>query len=153
EVQNEKLPMVEEIIFRHQQVQTAQDTALHNYVAHVRIEQHFHPSPADPPYNLVTENRLFADRGGVEWEELSFELTGPKWRSNRPAFPLVQPEKVLSLPLDLRLNEDYGYRLDGIETINGRPAFVIRFDPLHSNASLYRGTVWIDRKNYVRLKV
>ena len=113
DVRKEALPRVEEIIFRHQQAQAAQDAVLRNYIAHVRIEQHFHPSPADPAYNLVTENRLFSDHGAVEWEELSFELNGAKWTANRPAFPLVQPEKVLSLPLDLRLNQDYAYRLDG----------------------------------------
>ena len=132
EVQTEALPRVEEIIFRHQQAQAAQDAALRNYIAHVRIEQHFHPSPADPAYNLVTENRLFSEHGAVEWEELSFELNGAKWTANRPAFPLVQPEKVLSLPLDLRLNQDYAYRLDGVDTVGGRPAFVVRFDPVDS---------------------
>ena len=113
DVRQDALPRVEEIIARYQRVQAAQDAALQTYIAHVRIEQHFHPSPADPAYNLITENRLFSDRGVVEWEELSFELNGAKWTTNRPAFPLVQPEKVLSLPLDLRLNQDYRYRLDG----------------------------------------
>jgi hypothetical protein len=153
DVTKEALPRVEEIIFRHQQVQAAQDAALQTYIAHVRIEQHFHPSPADPAYNLITENRLFSDHGNVEWEELSFELNGAKWTTNRPAFPLVQPEKVLSLPLDLRLNQDYTYRLDGVETIDRRPAFVVRFDPRESTRALYRGTVWIDRATFVRLKV
>ena len=54
----------------------------------------------------------------MEWEELSFSLNGATWTTNRPPFPLVQPEKVLSLPLDLRLNQDYTYRLDGVETVS-----------------------------------
>ena len=154
DVRTEALPRVEEIIFRHQQAQAAQDAVLQNYIAHVRIEQHFHPSPADPAYNLVTENRLFSDHGAVEWEELSFEFNGAKWTTtNRPPFPLVQPEKVLSLPLDLRLNQDYTYRLEGVETVGGRPAFVVKFDPVDARHALYRGTVWIDRATYVRLKV
>src|SRR5207245_2463528 len=124
-----------------------------NYVAQLRIEQHFHPSPADPAWNVVTENRLFADAGGVEWVELSFEVNGAKWSANRPSFPLLQPEKVLSLPLDLRLNQDYRYRLDGVETVDGHEAFVVRFDPLDQARPLYRGTVWIDRSSFVRLKV
>ena len=153
DVRQERLPRVEEIIFRHQHTQAAQDAALHTYIAHVRIEQRFHPSAADPAYNLITENRLFSDRGVVEWEELSFELNGAKWTTNRPPFPLVQPEKVLSLPLDLRLNQDYVYRLDGVDTINERQAYVVRFDPVESTRALYRGTVWIDRRTFVRLKV
>jgi hypothetical protein len=153
EVQKERLPRVEEIVFRHQQTQAMQDAMLQTYIAHVRIEQHFHPSPADPAYNLITENRLFSDHGVVEWEELSFELNGAKWTTNRPPFPLVQPEKVLSLPLDLRLNQDYTYRLDGVDTVNGRQAYVVKFDPAESTKALYRGTVWIDRTTFARLKV
>jgi hypothetical protein len=153
DVRQDALPRVEEIVFRHQQAQAAQDAVLRNYIAHVRIEQHFHPTPADPAYNLVTENRLFSEPGTVEWEELSFELNGAKWTTNRPSFPLVQAEKVLSLPLDLRLNQDYAYRLAGVETVGERPAFVVRFDPVDATHALYRGTVWIDRATYVRLRV
>lgn len=153
EVEQATLPRVEEIVARFQQVQAAQDAALKNYVANVRMEQHFHPSAADASYNIITENRLYSDRNGVEWEELSFEMNGAKWTSNRPAFPLLQPEKVLSLPLDLRLNQDYTYRLDGVDTVNGRPAFVVRFDPVDAAHALYRGTVWIDRQTFVRLRV
>src|SRR6185503_5202385 len=138
---------------RHQQAQAAQDAALARYTAHLRLEQHFRPSPADPAWNVVTENRMFVERGAVEWEELSFALNGATWTSNRPPFPLVQPEKVLSLPLDLRLNQDYSYRLDGVETVDSRPAYVIRFEPAGSGQALYRGTVWIDRQQFVRLKV
>jgi len=141
-VRTEALPRVEEIVFRHQQAQAAQDAVLRNYIAHVRIEQHFHPSPADPAYNLITENRLFSEPGVVEWEELSFELNGAKWTTNRPSsFPLVQAEKVLSLPLDLRLNQDYTYRLAGVDTVGERAAYVVRFDPVDATHALYRGTV------------
>jgi len=153
QVQTEPLLRIGEIISRHQQAQAAQDAVLKSYIAHVRIEQHFHPSPADPPYNLITENRLFSNQDAVEWEELSFELNGAKWTANRPAFPLVQPEKVLSLPLDLRLNEDYAYRLEGTDAVGGKSAYVVKFDPVNSTHALYRGTVWIDQKTFVRLKV
>ena len=107
EVQKDVALRVEEIVFRYQQAQAAQDAALQSYIAHARIEQHFHPSAADAAYNIITENRLFWARDGLEWEELSFEMNGAKWTAHRPAFPLVQPEKVLSLPLDLRLDQDY----------------------------------------------
>jgi hypothetical protein len=153
DVRKEVLPAVGEIIARYQQVQAAQDAAVRNYLAHMRIEQHFHPSPADPAYNIVTENRLFFEHGAVEWEELSFSLNGATWTSNRPSFPLLQPEKVLSLPLDLRLSQDYSYRLVGVDLVMGRSAYVIRFDPVSSGQALYRGTLWIDRELFVRLKL
>jgi hypothetical protein len=153
DVRKVALPSVAEIIARHQQVQAVQDAALQRYTAHMRLEQHFHPSAAEPAWNIVTENRLFFERGVIEWEEMSFELNGATWTSNRPPFPLVQPEKVLSLPLELRLSRDYRYRLDGVEQVEGRPAYVVRFEPIDNRQALYRGTVWIDRESYVRLKL
>jgi hypothetical protein len=59
----------------------------------------------------VSDNRLYATRDDIEWEELSFSVNGAKWGSDRPAFPLLQAERVLSRPLDLRLTADYRYRL------------------------------------------
>ena len=79
------------------------------------MEQHFRPTTTDPGFDVVTENRFFVDRDGVEWEELTFSVNGTKWGPDRPAFPLLQAEKVLSPPLDLRLDADYRYRLDGTD--------------------------------------
>ena len=91
----------------------------------------------------------------MEWEELSFSVNGTKWGPDRPAFPLLQPEKVLSPPLDLRLDADYRYRLDGTETVDGAACYVVRFTPSSSatSKSLYRGTVWIDRETFRRRKL
>jgi hypothetical protein len=146
---------VNEIIVRHQQVRAADDRALDSHVVLARMEQHFRPTTTDPGFDVVTENRFFSDRGGVEWEELSFSVNGTKWGPDRPAFPLLQPEKVLSPPLDLRLDADYRYRLDGTETIDGAPCYVIRFTPdaASTAATLYRGTVWIDRATFRRRKL
>ena len=76
---------------------------------------------------------LFRRRRGaeVEWEELSFSVNGSKWGADRPAFPLLQPEKVLSLPLQLRFDE--GYRVAPVEGTRARgrfDCFVVRFDPV-----------------------
>jgi hypothetical protein len=146
---------VGEIIARHQQARAADDRALERHIVLARMEQHFRPTTTDPGFDVVTENRFFADRGGVEWEELSFSVNGTKWGSDRPAFPLLQPEKVLSPPLDLRLDADYRYRLDGSETIDGAACYVVRFTPSATSTvtSLYRGTVWIDRETFRRRKL
>ncbi|MEO5820138.1 MAG: hypothetical protein ABIT71_06495 [Vicinamibacteraceae bacterium] len=146
---------VGEIVARHQQARAADDRALERHVVLARMEQHFRPTTTDPGFDVVTENRFFADRAGVEWEELSFSVNGTKWGADRPAFPLLQPEKVLSPPLDLRLDADYRYRLDGTETIDGAACYVVRFTPSAASTvkSLYRGTVWIDRETFRRRKL
>jgi hypothetical protein len=146
------MPTVDEIIFRHQQAETAQAALVRNYVANARISIHFQPTPLDS-YDVITENRFFSDAKPPSGEELSFSLNGTRWGRNRPPFPLLQPEKVLSLPLALRLNRDYVYHLIGQDRMGDRPCYVVAFDPIDETRSLYRGKVWIDAERFVRLKV
>ncbi len=149
------LPTVAEIIARNQQAQAAQDALVATVIADATMSQQFRPNVADPGYDVVTENRYFAQGKQTELEELSFRLNGTKWGKDRPAFPMLQAEKVLSLPLDLRLTSDYRYAYDGdgLATVDGRECFVLRFDPVRADQSLYRGTVWIDRQTYLKAKV
>jgi hypothetical protein len=80
-------------------------------------------------------------------------VNGSKWGADRPPFPLLQAEKVLSLPLQLRFGNDYRYRLEGTERVGDYDCYVVRFDPVEKTQSLYRGTVWIERKTFARVKV
>lgn len=144
---------VEEIVAGHRRYQARLDAILDNYRAAARMEQHFRPSLTDPGYDVVTENTYFAADDGVEWEESSFSVNGSKWGADRPAFPLLQAEKVLSLPLELRLDQDYRYALAGVERIGGFECYRVRFDPTREDEALYRGTVWIDRRTFARVKV
>jgi hypothetical protein len=153
EVKGKTTLSVAEIIARHQQIQAAQDAQVRSYTVAVRMEQHFRPAISDPGYDVVTENRFFVDDEQVEWEELSFSVNGSTWKENRPPFPLLQPEKVLSVPLKLRMTADYRYRLAGTENVDGHECYVIHFDPSRSDQSLYRGTVWIDTASFVRWKL
>lgn len=145
-------PTVDEIIFRYQQTEAAQAAAVRHYMAHARIDIHFQPTALDS-YDVVIENQFFAGPDVTEWQELSFSLNGTRWGRNRPPFPLLQPEKVLSLPLSLHLNRDYAYHLVGLDRVGDRPCFVVAFDPVDPARSLYRGRVWIDTERYARLKL
>jgi hypothetical protein len=142
-----------EIIARHQEQQRAQDFAVRHYSADARMEQHFRPSMADSGYDVVTENRYYVSGVDIEWEELSFSVNGAKWGADRPPFPLLQAEKVLSLPLQLRFDADYRYDLRGTEMAEGLECYVIGFEPIGGKAALYRGTVWIDRETFARVRV
>ncbi len=152
-VSAERQLTVGEIISRHQQQQVAQDALVRNYVASARMQQHFRPTVTDPGYDVVTENRYFVAGSAVEWEELSFSVNGSTWTTDRPPFPLLQPEKVLTLPLQLRFDEGYRYELAGMERVDGLDCYVVRFEPLRRDGSLYRGTVWIDRRSFARIRV
>jgi hypothetical protein len=144
---------VEEIIANQRREQAREDAAVDHYSASVRMSQHFRPTVTDPGYDVLTENHLFVAPDGIEWEELSFAVNGSKFGNNRPPFPLLQPEKVLSLPLQLRLSTDYRYRLAGTERVDGHDCYVVKFDPVDSARSLYRGSIWIDRQSFARVKL
>ncbi|MEO8071064.1 MAG: sigma-E factor regulatory protein RseB domain-containing protein, partial [Acidobacteriota bacterium] len=104
-------------------------------------------------FDVISENRFFQSRDSVEWAELAFSVNGAKWGPDHPGLPLLQAEKVVTLPLDLRLTNDYRYRLDGIEAIGERRCYVVAFDPIDDRDSRYRGRVWIDSRSFVRIKV
>jgi hypothetical protein len=99
---------------------------------------------------------FFFQRGqGFDWVWEEFFLAGLKWRSKRmPEIPLVQPEKVVSMPVEIRLTADYSYRLRGTATVRGRECWVIDFRPIDPGPgrSLYQGTVWVDRQIYARVR-
>ena len=101
----------------------------------------------------MTDNRYFVAGDEVEWEELSFSVNGARWGADRPPFPLLQAEKVLSLPLQLRFGSGYRYRLDGEARVNGYDCYVVRFEPTRTDAPPYRGTVWIDSRSFARIRV
>jgi hypothetical protein len=66
--------------------------------------------------------------------------------SNKHEFPLPQlePEKVLTQPLELTLNERYTYKLLGTETIDGVQCYVVGVEPKAQDETLYSGKIWID---------
>jgi hypothetical protein len=144
---------VAEIISRHREAQLTQDVLVRNYTATARMRQFFRPTVTDSGYDVVTENRYYVEGPDVEWEELSFSVNGSKWESDRPPFPLLQPEKVLSIPLQLRFDEGYTYQLEGTENIDGVECYVVRFDPIRRDSALYRGTIWIDATTFARVRV
>ena len=55
--------------------------------------------------------------------------------------------------MQLRFDTDYRYELRGTEVVNEFDCYVIAFEPVASGKALYRGTVWIDRTTFARVRV
>jgi hypothetical protein len=145
---------VGEIIARHRQQQLAQERVVHNYIADATTRWFFRPTITDPGYDLVTENRYFLSDESIEWEQLSFSVNNRHWNDeNTPPVPMLQPEKVFALPLQLRFDEGYTYKLLGTERVDGYDCYRVQFEPQRSDATLYRGTVWIDRRTFARIQL
>jgi len=58
------------------------------------------------------------------------------------------------MPLEITLEKEYRYRLRGTDTVKGRDCWVVEFEPSGTTDStaLWKGTVWIDRELYCRVK-
>ncbi|HXV76385.1 MAG TPA: hypothetical protein VD788_08695, partial [Candidatus Polarisedimenticolaceae bacterium] len=146
----------EEIIARFQQVDKIQSDRLERWMATGRIDFHFRFVQGGSTIDVSIDTFYFWERGGdLEWEELDYYINGNlvPWK-NFPKIPLIQPEKVITLPLDLTLDKTYVYERHGIERVDGREAYVIGFRPAApaNDRSLYRGRVWIDTVDFNRLK-
>jgi len=146
----------QEIIARNQQVQKVQDDGLARWTAKGRVDFHFKLAQGGGSFDISIESNYFWRRGvPLEWQQTRYYVNGNivTWK-RIPEIPFIQPEKVVTLPLDLTFDKTYDYRLVGEDTIEGRRAYVLAFEPAAALAgkSLYRGRVWIDAESFVRLR-
>jgi hypothetical protein len=137
---------VEEIIARWQQYREAQKRRLDNYQASSFMSLHFESTTVAQAFDISMRLKQFVERGGkMEYEQTEVYVNGVKF-SNKHEFPLPQmePEKVLTQPLELTLNERYTYKLLGTEQIDGVQCYVVGVEPKTQDETLYSGKIWID---------
>ena len=137
---------VEEIIARWQQYREAQMRRLENYQASSFMTLHFESTNVAQAFDISMRFQQFYARGAkAEFAQTEFYVNGVKF-SNKRSFPLPQlePEKVLSQPLELTLNERYAYKLLGTEMVDGAQCYVVGVEPKTSDENLYSGKIWID---------
>ena len=137
---------VEEIVARWQQNREAQKQKLETYMASSFMSLHFENTNLGPGFDVSTQLKVFFSREGqMEMAQKAFYVNGVKFGKNHE-FPLpqIEPEKVLTQPLELKLNERYVYKLLGTEKIDGAMCFVIGVEPKVVDEALYSGKVWID---------
>jgi hypothetical protein len=153
---------IEEIIARWQQNREAQKQRLANYLASSFMSLHFESTNLGPGFDVSMQLEQFFTRDGqMEVAQKEFYVNGVKFGKNHE-FPLpqIEPEKVLSQPLELKLNERYDYKLLGTEQINGAMCYVIGVEPRARDKSrdkwpdeaLYSGKIWIDGTTFREVK-
>jgi hypothetical protein len=141
---------VEEIIARWQQYREAQKQRLENYQATSFMNLHFEGTSVAQAFDISMKLQYFFNRNGkMELDQTELYVNGVKF-SNKHEFPLPQlePEKVLTQPLELALNERYSYKLLGTEQIDGALCFVVGVEPKTQDESLYSGKIWIDGTSF-----
>jgi hypothetical protein len=141
---------VEEIIARWQQYREAQRQKLENYRASSFMNLHFESTSLGPGFDISMQLKLFYNRSGqMEYAQNELYVNGVKFGKNHE-FPLpqIEPEKVLTQPLELKLNERYKYKLLGTEQVNGTLCYVVGVEPLAADENLYSGKIWIDGTSF-----
>jgi hypothetical protein len=145
---------VEEILRRLQAFEDALGRRLDHFQASRSLHLRF--QAAQGAFEASYAGEFFYRRDhGFDWVWRDFYVGGVKWKSKKiPSVPLIQPEKVASMPAEIRFTKDYGYQLRGTATMDGRDCWVIDFRPLEPapGRSLYRGTVWVDREIHARVR-
>ena len=144
----------EEVISKHQEVAARQQAVLKNYDAKGLVQFHFSLAGASERFDVAMGGQFFYEAStGPEWEFTDYYINGNRspWKKF-PELPLIQPEKVVTLPLDITLDRAYGYEMVGEDRAEEKDCWVLSFEPVDPEKSLYRGKVWIDKETYNKVR-
>jgi hypothetical protein len=148
---------VEEIIRNHQAYKSYQESIQPRYVAKDATKLRFTMTGGEAIEATISGDYFSDPNGRADWVWQDFYLNGVKWKYGKiPELPLIQPEKVTQLPLDIHLTNEYRYELVRESDLLGYHTYEVRFEPpakAAANLPLYRGTVWIDTKTWARVRL
>jgi hypothetical protein len=146
----------EEIVARERAWEAGQREKVSSFIATMEASLRFRVAEVNETFDLTIRGPYFLRRGEPgDWVWQEFYLNGVKWKGKTlPKIPILQPEKVTTLPLDIRLTEDYRYELAGASEVGGRAAYEITFTPKETvgDRPVYRGKVWIDAQTFALLR-
>jgi hypothetical protein len=149
---------VEEIIRNHQAYDAYQESIQPRYIAKNTTKLRFEIGGGAEALEAAISGQYFSDpEGRADWVWSEFFINGVKWKYGRmPELPLIQPEKVTQLPLDIHLSNEYRYQLVRTTDLDGYRVHEVRFEPppnAPDDLPLYRGTVWIDARTWARVRI
>ena len=146
----------DEIIAHERAWDAGQREKVSSYMASMSTSLRFRVAEFNSDLDLTILGPFFSQRGKpADWAWKEFYLNGVKWKGRTiPKLPILQPEKVTTLPLDIRLTEEYEYTLAGESRLDGRPAYRVDYHPrrIVTTKPIYRGTAWIDKETFALLR-
>ena len=148
---------VEEILRRLQAFEDAQRRRISSYTAVNTSHLRFQAGTGAQTVEATFRGPFFYRQGeGFDWVWQELLINGIRWRNKTiPEIPLIQPEKAATLPVEITFGKEYRYRLRGTATVEGRDCWVVEFEPavaVEPGRSLYKGTLWVDRELYARVR-
>jgi hypothetical protein len=145
----------EEIVARHQAAAARQAAAIQTDVATGSLTLTFEAPGFVAPVTVTSATTIFREGTGIEMRQAGIRVNGVTFapKNGVPRLPILEPERVAAVPLTITLSSVYRYGLDGRETIDGRPCYVIAFSPQAAGASLFSGRAWIDERTFAMVRV
>jgi hypothetical protein len=148
---------VEEILRRLQAFEDAQRRRISSYTAINTSHLRFQAGTGAQTVEATFRGPFFyLQDEGFDWVWQELLINGVKWRNKTiPEIPLIQPEKAATLPVEISFGKEYRYQLRGTATVEGRDCWVVEFEPaaaVEPGRSLYKGTLWVDREIYARVR-
>ena len=148
---------VEEVLRRLQAFEDAQARKIENYHATNTTHLRFQAGTGSGTVETTFAGAYFFRRNeGFEWVWEDLLVNGIQWRGETiPEIPLFEPEKAAALPIEISFGKEYRYSLRGTQIIEDRDCWVVDFEPAVAVApgrTLFRGTVWVDREIYARVR-
>ena len=148
---------VEEIIRNHQAYKAYQESIQPRYIARDTTKLRFTMQGGEAIEAAIVGDYFADPEGRADWVWQDFFLNGVRWKHGKiPELPLIQPEKVTQLPLDIHLTNEYRYQLVRETDLAGYRTYEVRFDPpakAPAGLPLYRGTIWIDQRTWARVRL
>ncbi len=155
-VASERQIPVEEILRRLQAFEEAQNRRLVHWQALNATTLRFQAASGVQAVEATFEGEVFFRPGQpFDWAWQSFYLNGVRWKGKSiPEIPLIQPEKAAAMPLEILFTKEYRYALKGAERIGERDCWAVEFEPNTpvEGRALFRGTVWVDRASWARVR-
>ena len=142
---------VDEIIARHQAASARQGTAIATIISSGESVLSVQVPGFAGPLTITARTTNYASPATTEVEEQDIRINGLDLRpapGKVPRLPIVEPERVSTPPLTIALTDSYRYALRGRARINGRPAYIVSFEPLASGEPAVAGQAWIDAATF-----
>ncbi|MFI5181225.1 MAG: hypothetical protein ACHQPI_07530 [Thermoanaerobaculia bacterium] len=147
----------EEIIAKHQVWRAARDARWKRLAARDTTAYRIRLAELNQSMELTIAGAFFFEPGkGYDWAWEEAFFNGVRWPGKTvPKLPLLQPEKVSELPLELTFGDAYRYRLEGEDDVRGVPCWRLAFAPVaeFSEKPIYEGDVYISRADYSVIRV
>ena len=145
---------IQEIVARHQGAAARQAAAVQTRIATGHLSLTFEAPGFPAPIAITSRVTMYAEHGLTDMEQQDIRVNGLAFAGGKvPRLPLIEPERVASVPLAIELSDVYRYALSGVETVAGRQCYVVRFEPAVTGRTVFRGTAWIAADDFGVVKV